>query len=150
MEKIFTGLHWKILFIYLDDMVVYGKSFIKELSTLCTVFQRLRDANLKLKPKKCQLFRSQVIYLDHVIWENGIKTEPEKRKAFEECQAPKCVSEVRSFLGLTSYYRRFIKKYADIAQPLTELTQKNHAFLGPQNVKKPLKYWRESWQKLPS
>ena len=64
-----------------------------------------------------------------MISEDGIKTEPEKIKAIEEWQAPKCVSEVRSFLGLTSYYRRFIKNYADIAQPLTQLTQKNHAFV---------------------
>ena len=61
MEKIFTGLHWKILLIYLDDIVVYGKTFEEDLSRLYTVFQRLRDANLKLKPKKCQLFRSQVV-----------------------------------------------------------------------------------------
>ena len=67
MEKIFTGLHWKILLIYLNDIVVYGKTFEEELSRLCTVFQRLRDANLKLKPKKCQLFHSQVVYLGHVI-----------------------------------------------------------------------------------
>jgi hypothetical protein len=128
MEKVFTGLHWKILLLYLDDIIVHGKTFGDELIRLRTVLQKLREAGLKLKAKKCHFFQKEVGFLGHVVSEQGIQTDPEKIKSVAEWKTPTCVTEVLSFLGLASYYRRFIKDFATIASPLHKLTEKEKAF----------------------
>ena len=128
MERVLAGLHWETLLVYLDDVIVYAKTVEDELSRLGTVFQRLREAGLKLKAKKCHLFKESVLYLGHVVSGNGISTDPEKVKAVEEWQTPACVKEVQSFLGLASYYRRFIAGFSNIARPLHRLTEKGQPF----------------------
>ena len=92
------------------------------------VFQRLRQANLKLKPKKCSLFKQSVNYLGHVISRDGVSTDPEKVRAVEEWPVPQSTKDVRSFIGLASYYRRYIHGFAKIAQPLHRLMVKNRIF----------------------
>ena len=128
MENIMTGLQWEVLLIYLDDIIVFGKTVEEEIQRLRLVFQRLREANLKLKPKKCALFQKSVLYLGHVVSEAGITTDPEKIQVVREWPTPKCLREVRSFIGLTSYYRRYVKGYSDIARPLQALTEKSRIF----------------------
>lgn len=114
--------------IYLDDVIVYGKTVQEEIERLRITFSRLRAANLKLKPSKCKLFQTSVLYLGHVVSADGVMTDPDKVKAIKEWPTPKCLKEVRSFLGLASYYRRFIRGFADIASPLHELTSKAKQF----------------------
>ena len=128
MELVMSGLQWKVCLIYLDDIIVYGSTFKQELERLKEVFSRLRKANLKLKVKKCELFRKSVNFLGHVVTSEGITADPSKIEAVKSWPEPKNLSEVRSFLGLCSYYRKFIKGFADIARPLHKLTEKGKAF----------------------
>mgnify|MGYP000034807019 CR=1 FL=1 len=128
MEKVMAGLQWDILLIYLDDVIVFGKTEKEEIERLRVVFSRLRQAGLKLKPKKCFLFQKSVGYLGHVVSSQGVATDPDKVRAVAEWPTPKCVKEVRSFLGLASYYRRFIRGFAEVASPLHALTEKSREF----------------------
>ena len=125
IEQALCGLQWHVTVLYLDDIIVYSRDFEKHLENLSLVFDRLERANLKLKAKKCSFFGKEVTFLGHVVSENGITTDPDKTKAVEEWQTPRNVTELRSFLGLVSYYRRFIKDFAKIAKCLHELTSKN-------------------------
>ncbi|KAJ8009501.1 hypothetical protein DPEC_G00089540 [Dallia pectoralis] len=98
------------------------------LERLSQVFGRLRVANLKLKPSKCVLFREQVVYLGHIVSAKGVATDPKKIQKVAGWPAPRSVSEVRGFIGLASYYRRFVKDFASVAKPLHELTKKYARF----------------------
>ena len=123
MEMALKGLHWDTCLVYLDDLIIHATCFDDELSRLRNVFDRLRAAGLKLKGKKCDLFKKEVLYLGHVVSETGVHTDPSKIESVEKWPTPKCVKDVRSYLGLTSYYRKFIKGYAEIARPLHKLTE---------------------------
>ena len=92
------------------------------------VFDRLQSAGLKLKPKKCALFQRSVKFLGHVVSQEGVSCDPDKVSCVKEWKVPECVTEVRSFLGFASYYRRFIPEFAAIATPLTQLTRKHSRF----------------------
>ena len=133
MEMVLNGLQWKQCLVYLDDIILFGSSFDTALENLSTVFDRLRTAGLTLKPKKCFLFRKSVKFLGHVVSENGVSCDPDKIKAVRNCRAPVNKTEVRQFLGLGSYYRRFIADFATIAAPLHALTRKNAQFIWDEN-----------------
>ena len=104
---------------------MYSRDFDQHLKNLNLVFDRLQDANLKLKAKKCSLFKREVAFLGHIVTEHGVMTDPGKTCAVDEWKTPENVPELRSFLGLVSYYRRFIKNFAHVAKCLHELTSKN-------------------------
>lgn len=103
MEKVLTGLTYVTLLIYLDDIVVYGKTFDIHLQNLEEVFQRLASANLKLNPEKCVFFQTQVSFLGHLVSESGISVDPEKTKAVREWPVPRNVTEVRSYAQVYSW-----------------------------------------------
>jgi transposase InsO family protein len=127
MEMVLRGLHWKTLLIYLDDVIVFSNSLEEHCDRLAEVFQRLRSAGLKLKPSKCELFRTKVNYLGHVVSSQGVSTDPDKVKAVQEWPTPQCLTQLKAFLGTVGYYRRYIPDYATIAKPLTRLTSKKLA-----------------------
>lgn len=129
METVLAGLQWKIALIYLDDVIVFGSSVEEVVDRLQVIFTRLREAKLKLKPKKCHLFQREVLYLGHIVSERGVSTDPAKVEVVATWPTPTNVTEVRSFLGLASYYRRFIYKFSDVARPLTALTKKENPFI---------------------
>ena len=128
MEKVLSGLQWKIALLYLDDIIVFSSTVEQQLERLRLVFERIRKENLQLKPKKCHLFRKEVSFLGHRVSADGVTTEEDKVQAVKEWPVPKTVKAVRSFLGLTGYYRRFVKDYANVASPLIALTQKSATF----------------------
>ena len=90
MEKVLKGLQWEVLLVYLDDIIVYGRSVEEEIHRLRLTFSRLRDANLKLKPSKCNLFCKSVNYLGHVVSDEGVLTDPAKIQAIVDWSKPRC------------------------------------------------------------
>ena len=129
MEAVLFGLSWKTCLIYLDDIIVHAASFNDHIENLCRVLERLRRANLKLNPKKCRLFQQQVQFLGYTVSKHGISADQEKVKVVQSWPQPRSVREVRSFLGLCTYYRRFVPGFANIAKPLHQLSEKNAKFL---------------------
>lgn len=128
METVLSGLQWQVCLIYLDDVIVYGKTFEEMLHNLELVFEKLRAAGLKLKARKCTLFSKQVKYLGDVMSEEGVETDVEKVEAVRKWPEPVNKTQVRSFIGLCSYYRKFIANFAEIARPLHRLTEASVAF----------------------
>ena len=128
METVLAGLQWEICLIYLDDVIVTGATFQEMIKNLSQVFERFQQAGLKLKPKKCRLFAREVEFLGHIVTPDGVHTDPKKTEAIQTWPQPRCVKDVRSFLGLCSYYRRFIFQFAEIAKPLHKLTEKGQQF----------------------
>ena len=128
MENVLAGLSWKTCLVYLDDIIVVGKTFEDHMKNLEEVFERLKKANLKLSPKKCHLFQQEVHYLGHVVSGKGIAVDPNKIKAVKDWPVPKDKHELRSFLGLCTYYRRYVPGFANIAKPLTRLTEEGRRF----------------------
>ena len=111
------------------DIIVFSKDFTEHLLRLEPVLQRIQQAGLKLKPSKCHLFQKQVSFLGHVVSEAGIATDPPKIEAVVSWPPPRNVSQVRSYLGFCSYYRRFIPNFSVIANPLSRLTRKDVPFI---------------------
>ena len=128
MELVLRGMQWKILLVYLDDIIVFSSDFEQHVSNLEEVLERLSEAGLKLKPSKCEFFRKEVSFLGHVVTAAGIKTDPRKVEAVQEWAVPNTVTELRSFLGFCSYYRKFIRNFADIAGPLHRLLEAGRTF----------------------
>ena len=129
MDKVLRKLVGKSCLVYLDDVVTFGKTFEEALGNLRIVFGRFREAGLTLKPSKCTLFQKEVSFLGHFVSADGVRCDPAKIEKVHAWTAPKCVKDVKSFLGLASYYRRFIKGFATIANPLTALTKKENKFI---------------------
>ena len=128
MAQVLKGLIPDSCLAYLDDIIVYGDDFEETLRNLRLVFDRLREANLKLKPKKCRIFQSQVAYLGHIVSQEGVRTDPKKIESIKNWPIPCDTKGVRSFLGLASYYRKFIPGFATSAHSLTRLTEKDVKF----------------------
>jgi len=129
MARVLHGLEWKVCLIYIDDIIIFSRTFEEHLSRLSLVFDRLRQANLKLKPSKCHFAQSSVNFLGFVVSSKGILPDPDKISAVKSFHVPKSVRDVRSFLGLCNYYRRFVKDFAKIASPLNRLTRKDISFV---------------------
>ena len=108
---------------YLDDILIFSPDNKTHLEHLEVVFQRLREADLKLKASKCNFFKKHIQYLGHLVSGEGIEPLPEKLEAVRKMPPPTTPKEIRQFLGLVGYYRKFVPKFADIARPLTNLTK---------------------------
>ncbi|KAJ8893376.1 hypothetical protein PR048_005967 [Dryococelus australis] len=118
----------QICIVYLDGIIVFSKTDEEHISNLRLVFNRLRAANRMMKPEKCNFMLRTVNYLEYVISEDGIRPDKDKIAIIKEYLARKTVKEIHQFIGLVSYYRRFIPNFSKIAQSLTELTKKDVTF----------------------
>ena len=121
MESMLSDLLWKKCLVYLDDVIVFGKTFQECLDNLELVLERILSNGLKLKPKKCNVFQKSINYLGRIISTDGIKADPKKLDAVTEWERPKGPKDVRSFLGFCSYYRDFIPGYSRVSQPMQRL-----------------------------
>ena len=128
MEVVLAGLQWSECLIYLDDVIVFSSSFDMHMQRLGLVFERLEKANLKLKPSECQFVQSEVCYLEHAVSEKERQPNSERVKAVSEYPSPKDVSQLKTFLGMAGYYRRFIPNFSETAAPLYELLKKEKPF----------------------
>ena len=127
MELAMRGLQWTSCLIYLDDVIIYGRTFQEHTERLQQVLDRIRSANLKLKPEKCELFQEQVRFLGHIVCKKGVQPDPTNINKVTGWPPLRTVTEVRQFLGLCSYHRRFVKNFSVIARPLSSLTAKDRA-----------------------
>jgi len=123
MDLVLKGLNWEQCLVYLDDVVVFGKTFEETLENLRLVLERFRAANLRVKPPKCSLFQKEVLYLGHIISEEGVACDPAKIEAVSKWPVPRTVKDVRSFIGFAGYYRKFVNDFSTKAAPLHELTK---------------------------
>ncbi|GFX88073.1 retrovirus-related Pol polyprotein from transposon 412 [Trichonephila clavipes] len=105
-----------------------GRTFEEHLQNIRKVLSKLSDANLKLNPSKCKFFQKEVNYLGHIISAEGVRTDPEKVSAVKNWKRPENLRELRSFLGLCTYYRKFVKGFSNIARPLHKLTESKQKF----------------------
>jgi transposase InsO family protein len=128
IELALTGLQWKTCLIYLDDCLVFSKTFEEHIIRLSDVLDRIRNACLKLKPGKCHLVQDQVTYLGHILSSDGITPNKENVEKIIQWQRPTKVKQVQSFLGMANYYRRFISDYSSHVRPLIDLTKKGKTF----------------------
>ncbi len=114
--------------VYIDDILIYSRSLEEHITHLRLVLERIKDAGLKLKLSKCAFVRQEVEYLGHVLTPEGLKTNPKLVESVADFPTPRDLKELRQFLGLCSYYRRFINRFSTIEQPLHQLTRKDIAF----------------------
>ncbi|GKV24406.1 hypothetical protein SLEP1_g34021 [Rubroshorea leprosula] len=128
MNRVFKPYLDKFVVVFIDDILVYSRSIAEHEEHLRLVLQVLREKKLYAKLKKCEFWLNSVAFLGHVVSKDGISVDPEKVKAVVEWSRPTNVTEVRSFLGLAGYYRRYVEGFSRIAIPLTQLTQKGVKF----------------------
>ena len=128
MAVVLRGLTPMMCLVYLDDIIVFSTTFQEHVERLRLVLGRLREAGLKLKPRKCKLLCEHVRFLGHVVSVQGVSTDPEKIRAIVDWPTPTCVKDVRSFLGMAGYYRRFIRDFSTVARPMNKLLEKDVPF----------------------
>jgi hypothetical protein len=125
MNQLFRPYLRKFVLVFFDDILIYSKTWKEHMKHLEQVLSFLEKNQFYAKLSKCSFGKKEAEYLGHIISREGVKVDPNKIKAIIECPKPKNISKLRGFLGLTCYYRRFIKKYAHLTTPLSNLLKKN-------------------------
>lgn len=128
MDNVLRGLKWKVCLRYLDDVVVFSQTFEEHLRRLDNILSALSKAGLQLNTKKCRFASRSIRVLGHIVSKEGIQPDPDKIRAVSHFPHPQSVKDVRSFLGLCSYFRRFVRGFACLAEPLYRLLNKNTTF----------------------
>lgn len=124
MDNVLRGLQNEVCLVYLDDIIVFSTSLQEHIVNLGKVFSRLRSSNFKIQMDKSEFLKLETPYLGHIISRDGIKPNPDKIKAIKNYPIPKTITEIKRFLGLLGYYRKFIPDFARIAKPLTQCLKK--------------------------
>lgn len=124
MNSIFREYLRKFVLVFFDDILVYSRSWTEHLEHVKVVFEILRQQQLFVKHKKCEFGKDELEYLGHIISGAGVKVDKEKIQAMLDWPRPTTITELRGFLGLTGYYRKFVQDYSLIARPLTNLLKK--------------------------
>lgn len=143
MAIAFSGLKPEQCFLYVDDIIVLGRSEKHHMENLKTVFERCRKFNLKLNPEKCQFFKHEIVYLGHKCTNKGILPDESKIEAVRKYPRPTNKKEVKSFTAFVNYYRRFIQNYVELASPLNKLTGKRQEFIWTEECEKAFQGMRD-------
>lgn len=149
MDLVLSGIQWKMALAYIDDIIVFSETFDEHIERIEEVFTRLRGANLKLKKKKCSFFKTEVEFLGHIVTSGGVKADPKKVEAVRKFPRPTSVKFLRAFLGLASYYRKFIPNFAKIADPLNKLLHKETLFAWNEKCEEAFQKLKELMTKAP-
>ncbi|XP_037496640.1 uncharacterized mitochondrial protein AtMg00860-like [Jatropha curcas] len=128
MNRVFHSYLDQFVVVFIDDILIYSRDRVEHDKHLRIILQTLRDEQLYAKISKCEFSLEEVSFLGHVVSSEGIRVDPMKIEAIVDWRPPRNVTEVRSFLGLAGYYRRFIKGFSIIASPLTRLLKKAVVF----------------------
>ena len=128
---------------YLDDIIIFSNNEIKHLQRIEEIFTRLERFGLKMKREKCDFFKKGIQYLGHLIAEDGFTPLPEKLESIRNMPRPKTPKEVKQFLGLIGYYRKFVPRFSDIARSLTNLTRHDTEFIWTEKCDKAFKHLKE-------
>jgi hypothetical protein len=139
----------KFIVVFIDDILIYSKNEAEHVKHLRIVLQRLRDHKLYAKFSKCEFWLDSVKFLGHTISQNGISMDPSKVQEVMDWKPPKSVHQIRSFLGLVGYYRRFILDISRIAKPMTELLKKGVKFVWSEECDKTFHTLREHLTSAP-
>lgn len=121
MQDVLGDLHMRTCLIYLDDVIIFSKTYEEHLERLSQVFKKIEAAGMKLAPKKCKFFHEKVVYVGHQVSREGVEPDPDKVRCISDWAVPKTPEDVRRFLGFAGYYRKFVKDFAKIAAPLSSL-----------------------------
>lgn len=129
MDNVLRGLQNKICLVYLDDIIVFSTSLQEHIENLEKVFNRLRESNFRIQMSKSEFLKKETAYLGHVITRDGIKPNPDKISAIQNYPIPKTATEIKRFLGLVGYYRKFIPNFARITKPMTQCLKKGYKII---------------------
>ena len=148
IDKVLIGCS-KFAMGYLDDIIIFSRSEEEHLVHLEKIFQILQEFGLKMKREKCAFFKKHIQYLGHLVSEKGFEPLPEKLEAIKKMPAPTMSKEVKQFLGLIGYYRKFVPRFLDISRPLTKLTWHNTPFEWTEQCGKAFNHLRELLMQYP-
>ena len=149
MELIMAVLPYEVSLVYLDDIIIFGRSFEEHLDRLDLVLGRLKEAGLKIKGSKCRFFQEKIHFLGHIVSRKGVEVDPEKVSAVEKMKSPTTIKELRAVLGLVGFYRRFIQDFGGTAEPLYKLLNKKERFKWTDECEKALQELKVKLQSAP-
>ena len=149
MELIIAGLSYEVALVYLDDIIIFIRSFEEHLNRLDLVFVRLKDALLKIKGSKCSFFQEKIHFLGHIVSNQGVEMDPEKVAAVSKMKNPRTNKELSAILGLVGFKRRIIQDFVKIAEPFYKLLNKNESFSWSKECESAVEQLKQALQKLP-
>ncbi len=125
MNKILRQYIRKFVQVYLDDVIIYSNNLDEHKRHIKAVLEKIREANLKLKPSKCQWFQTELKFIRHLVGRNDIKFDPQNVEKIKNAEVPKNTTEFKRFLEIVQYYRQYINGYADVAGSLYDMLKGN-------------------------
>lgn len=149
MDRVFYDIKDKYVLVYLDDINIYSTTFEEHIQHLKEVLERFRQTNLKLNLDKCHFCKKELSFLGHVVSEKGILPDPTKIEKVKNFPVPTNTTELRGFIGLASYYRRFIKDFATIAEPMNRLLRKDISYIWNDDCQKAFEILKEKLTTAP-
>src|SRR6266498_55840 len=125
INKVLRQYIGKFVQVYLDDVIIYSNNLDEYKRHIKVVLEKIKEANLKLKPSKCQWFQTELKFMRHLVGRNGIRPDPRNVEKIKDAEVPKNTTELRRFLGIVQYYRQYINGYADVAEPLYDMLKED-------------------------
>ena len=145
LSGVLREMNFKSLLVYIDGLLIFSRDFETHLHDLTQFFSKLRQAGLTLQPSNCHFSVKQLKFFGHAISRHGVEVDSEKTKVASQLLNPKKQKQVRSFLGMANYYRKFIQNYAKIATPLNALLKKDSIFMWTEECQQALDSLKKSF-----